>query len=71
VDPAVYPDQLTQQIGEMLTEASAVRFDASDLMPEAVNNAFWTGILDFVSQAKDVDAVLETIETTAQDAYGQ
>jgi len=71
VDPAVYPDQLTQQIGEMLTEASAVRFDASDLMPEAVNNAFWTGILDYVSQAKDVDAVLESIETTAQDTYGQ
>jgi alpha-glucoside transport system substrate-binding protein len=71
VDPAVYPDQLTQQIGEMLTEASAVRFDASDLMPEAVNNAFWTGILDYVSQAKDVDAVLESMETIAQDAYGQ
>ena len=69
VDPAVYPDQLTQQIGEMLTSATAVRFDASDLMPEAVNNAFWSGILDFVSQPDTLDTILESIESAAQDAY--
>jgi alpha-glucoside transport system substrate-binding protein len=69
VDPGVYPDQLTQQIGEMLTEASSVRFDASDLMPEAVNNAFWAGIMDFVSAPDDLDSVLESIEVAAQDAY--
>jgi alpha-glucoside transport system substrate-binding protein len=69
VDPAVYPDQLTRQIGEMLTQATSVRFDASDLMPEAVNNAFWAGILDFVSQPDSLDSVLESIESAAQDAY--
>jgi alpha-glucoside transport system substrate-binding protein len=69
VDPAVYPDQLTQQIGEMLTEATAVRFDASDLMPEAVNNAFWSGIMDFVSQPDSLDSILESSESAAQDAY--
>ncbi|MGD8627399.1 MAG: carbohydrate ABC transporter substrate-binding protein, partial [Anaerolineae bacterium] len=69
VDPAVYPDQLTQQIGEMLTQATAVRFDASDLMPEAVNNAFWSGIMDFVSQPDSLDSILESIESAAQDAY--
>jgi alpha-glucoside transport system substrate-binding protein len=69
VDPAVYPDQLTQQIGDMLTTATAVRFDASDLMPEAVNNAFWSGILDYVSDPTSLDAVLESIEAAAQDAY--
>ncbi|MBW7883004.1 MAG: carbohydrate ABC transporter substrate-binding protein [Caldilineaceae bacterium] len=69
VDPAVYPDQLTRQIGEMLTESTAVRFDASDLMPEAVNNAFWSGILDFVSDPSSLDAVLQRIETAAADAY--
>jgi alpha-glucoside transport system substrate-binding protein len=69
VDPTVYPDQLTQQIGEMLTQSTAVRFDGSDLMPEAVNNAFWSGILDYVSQPADLSAILERIESTAQDAY--
>lgn len=69
VDPAVYPDQLTQQIGDMLTQATAVRFDASDLMPEAVNNAFWAGIMDFVSQPDTLNSILESIESAAQDAY--
>lgn len=69
VDPAVYPDDITRQIGEMLAEASSVRFDASDLMPEAVNNAFWTGILDYVSDPDSLPDILQTIEDTAQEAY--
>jgi alpha-glucoside transport system substrate-binding protein len=71
VDPTVYPDQLTEQIGEMLTTATAVRFDASDLMPEAVNNAFWSGILNYVSDPASLDTVLSTIEATAGDAYAR
>jgi alpha-glucoside transport system substrate-binding protein len=71
VDPGVYPDQLTQQIAQMLTEASAVRFDASDLMPEAVNNSFWTGVLDFVSDARELDEILQNIDRVAEDAYQQ
>jgi alpha-glucoside transport system substrate-binding protein len=55
----------------MLTEATSVRFDASDLMPEAVNNAFWSGILDYVSNPDNLDSILENIESTAQDAYQQ
>jgi alpha-glucoside transport system substrate-binding protein len=69
VDPGVYPDQLTAQIADMLTQATAVRFDASDLMPNAVNNDFWSGIVDYVSQPDTLDSILEGIETTAADAY--
>lgn len=69
VDPGVYPDPLTEQIGVMLVEAPAVRFDASDLMPEAVNNAFWSGILEYVNNPGALDSILQTIEATAQDAY--
>jgi alpha-glucoside transport system substrate-binding protein len=71
VDPSVYPNQINQQVGQMLTEATSVRFDASDLMPEAVNNAFWSGILDYVSNPDNLDSILENIESTAQDAYQQ
>jgi alpha-glucoside transport system substrate-binding protein len=69
VDPNVYPDHVTQQIAEMLSEATSVRFDASDLMPEAVNNAFWSGILDFVGSPGQLDSILQSIESIAQDAY--
>jgi alpha-glucoside transport system substrate-binding protein len=69
VDPSVYPDQISQQIAEMYSTATDVRFDASDLMPEAVNNAFWAGIVDFVSNPGNLDSILERIESTAQEAY--
>ncbi|RPI34512.1 MAG: carbohydrate ABC transporter substrate-binding protein [Chloroflexota bacterium] len=66
VDPTVYPDELAQQFAEMIATADAVRFDASDLMPEAVNSAFWSGILNYVSNPGDLDSVLESIEAAAQ-----
>ena len=56
VDPNVYPDQISQQIAKLISTASAVRFDASDLMPEAVNSAFSTGVLNYVSDPNSLDS---------------
>jgi alpha-glucoside transport system substrate-binding protein len=64
-----YPDDLTRSIAKALTSAEVFRFDASDLMPAAVGSgSFWTGTLDYVSGV-DLDTVLESVETTAVDAY--
>jgi alpha-glucoside transport system substrate-binding protein len=71
VAPETYPDVITQQIGDMLVTAPSVRFDASDLMPEAVNNAFWQGILNYISDPSQLDSILENIESVAADAYTQ
>jgi len=69
VNPAVYPDDLTRKFAEMLANASTFRFDGSDLMPSAVGGgSFWTGILDYVSGIPLME-VLQTIETSALDAY--
>ncbi len=69
VDPTVYPDEITQQIAESLVNAPAVRFDASDLMPQAVNSAFSTGVLNFAQNGSQLDSVLQSIEAVAADAY--
>ena len=69
VDPTVYPDEITQQIAESLVNAPAVRFDASDLMPQAVNSAFSTGVLNFAQDGSQLDSVLQSIEAVAADAY--
>jgi alpha-glucoside transport system substrate-binding protein len=69
MDPAVYPDQITSQIGQMLAEATAVRFDASDLMPEAVNSAFSTAILQVPGNPGQLDSILQTIEAQAAESY--
>lgn len=71
VDPSVYPDQLSQQLGEMLAEASATRFDASDLMPEGVNSVFSQAVLQYVSDPTQLDSILEQVEGTAVGQYEQ
>jgi len=70
VDTSVYPNPLIGQAAELLAEAEAVRFDASDLMPTAVNDAFWQGVLDYVENPDNLDSILENIEATAEEAYG-
>lgn len=66
-----YPDELTRKMAKMVVEAEIFRFDASDLMPAAVGaGSFWTGTLDYVG-GKDLDAILQEIEASAVDAYGQ
>jgi len=72
IDPmAVYPDDpIARTAWNMLLEASAFRYDGSDMMPGAVGaGSFWTGVLDYVS-GESLDSVLEFIEDTAVDAYG-
>jgi alpha-glucoside transport system substrate-binding protein len=53
----------------MLTSATTFRFGAGDLMPPAVQQAFWKGLLTFIGDQHQLDSVLSTIESTAQQAY--
>lgn len=64
-----YPDVLSRRAAEILTGAEVARFDASDLMPEAVNAAFWKGTLDYVQNPARLEEILGNIERTAQEAY--
>jgi alpha-glucoside transport system substrate-binding protein len=64
-----YPDQLSRQMAQTLTSARTVRFDASDLMPEAMNNAFWRAVLDFVQNPGNLDQILDRLDQTRRDAY--
>jgi len=65
----LYPDALMRQAAEILTTADVVRFDASDLMPASVNEAFWGGTLDYIQDPGNLDAVLQRIESVAAEAY--
>ena len=45
--------------------ADVMRFDASDLMPAEVGTGtFWTGMVDWVSGEKDIDTVLQEIDSS-------
>jgi alpha-glucoside transport system substrate-binding protein len=69
VAPEVYPDPMFQEMAQLLQEAETVRFDASDLMPAAVQEAFLGGILEFVPNPDGLDSILQNIESVAEGAY--
>lgn len=64
-----YPDPISRQLAEQMNAARIVAFDASDLMPEAMNNAFWRGILDYVNNPGNLNAVLSNLDSVQAGAY--
>ena len=68
VSPDVYPDDIHRQMAEILQEAEVVRFDASDLMPTAVNDAFLGGVLEYIQNPDTLPTILQNIDQAAQQA---
>jgi alpha-glucoside transport system substrate-binding protein len=69
VAASAYPDDLSRQAGAILTGAKITRFDASDLMPEAMNNAFWKAVLDYVNTPANLDTILANLDKVQSEAY--
>jgi hypothetical protein len=44
--------------------AQVVRFDASDMMPEAVNRQFWQAMVDWIGGARSLEEALASIDET-------
>lgn len=66
-DLAWYPNQVMRAQARLLQSADSFRFDGSDLMPGAVGTgSFWTGMVDYIS-GRDVEVVLQEIETSWPD----
>jgi alpha-glucoside transport system substrate-binding protein len=65
VDTSLYPTELEQNFGQILADASPVRFDASDLMPSAVGTgSFWTAAVDITTGAADVPDAFAEVEAS-------
>lgn len=69
VQAASYPDAIARGSAQILTSARIVRFDASDLMPEAMNAAFFKAALDYVSNPQDLDRILAGLDQVQAEAY--
>jgi alpha-glucoside transport system substrate-binding protein len=64
-----YPDDISARSAEMLGETEVFRFDASDLMPEAMNNAFWSAMLDYTKDPGRLDDILAELDEAQSSAY--
>ena len=58
-----------KKAADLMNGPQLVRFDASDLMPEAMNSAFFKGILDYVNNPSSLDSVLANLDKVQADAY--
>jgi alpha-glucoside transport system substrate-binding protein len=65
-----YPDDIAKRSAELLANAKAFAFDASDLMPTAMQSALLTGIVDFTKDPSKLDSILESLDKAQTDAYG-
>jgi len=60
-----YGDPVEKKIAQIAKDATAVRFDASDLMPGAVGSGSeWKGMTDYYSGAANLDTVLKEIDAS-------
>lgn len=65
-----YPDEISKRSAELLASAGVFRFDGSDLMPVAMNDAFWKAILDYVNDPSQLDTILAGLDEVQTSAYG-
>jgi alpha-glucoside transport system substrate-binding protein len=64
-----YPDDISKRSAAILTNAKIFAFDASDLMPSAMNDAFWKGIVQYIKDPTQLDSILANLDTVQKDAY--
>jgi alpha-glucoside transport system substrate-binding protein len=66
-----YPDEVSKKSAQILANAKTFRFDASDLMPNAMNKAFFQSIVKYVQNPSGLDSILADLDKTQADAYSQ
>jgi alpha-glucoside transport system substrate-binding protein len=66
---SAYPDQIAGQEAQLLTSAKTARFSAGDLMPQAMTEAFYKAVLDYVQNPGSLDSILANLDKVQADAY--
>ncbi len=67
-DLQAYPDWLSRRAARQVTEAEALRFDASQQMPETVQGAFRDAVREFLVNPGRLSELLSGVEQAAREA---
>jgi alpha-glucoside transport system substrate-binding protein len=68
VSSDTYPDPVARAVATELTDATAVRFAAGDMMPTSLQRAWWAGMLELVTDPSKLDSVLTSLTGVATGA---
>jgi len=66
---SAYPDKVAAHSAQMLTTATTFRYGADDLMPPAMETAYWKATLQYIQNPGQLDSILSSLESTASSAY--
>jgi alpha-glucoside transport system substrate-binding protein len=69
VGQSAYPNPVAYRASQSLKMASSFKFGADDLMPSAMENAYWGGVLSYIQHPSQLDSILASLESTAMSAY--
>jgi alpha-glucoside transport system substrate-binding protein len=69
LDTSAYPSDLIGKTAEQLTDASVFRFDADDMMPAELQQAYFQAVVNYAQNPNDLDSILQSLEDTASGAY--
>jgi ABC-type glycerol-3-phosphate transport system substrate-binding protein len=72
--PAAYPDPVTRALADSLLSAELLRFDLSDLAPQAfgggTNASMWRLLQEYLARPGDPARLAARLEAAAQQAFG-
>lgn len=64
-----YENVITREAAGIMQESEIVVFDASDLMPSELNQAFFSGVMDFVQNPGNLNSILQELDRVRREAY--
>ncbi|MBV8542880.1 MAG: carbohydrate ABC transporter substrate-binding protein [Pseudonocardiales bacterium] len=62
VNHDVYPDSVSKKIADTLTNATTLCYDAADLMPTTMRDAFRHAVLEYLSDPNQLDQLLDELD---------
>ncbi|RFS45577.1 ABC transporter substrate-binding protein [Micromonospora craniellae] len=74
LDTAVYPDPTTRELAEAVVNAELLRFDLSDLTPQAFGGGtsatLWVQLQDFLAGSITAESLAQKLEEAAKREFG-
>ena len=65
-----YPDAVNQKIAkDLVSNTKVLKYDAGDLMPSDMKNAYWQAIVAFIQDQSKLDSILANLDKVQQSAY--
>jgi alpha-glucoside transport system substrate-binding protein len=64
-----YPDQLSKSTAQILVNTKVGKYDAGDLMPADMKNAYWSAVLKFAANQSQLDTILADLDKVQAKAY--